>query len=229
MPTPTPNQTIEEMIEKCAEQITSLWDFKDTAGYPLALQKTKQNILQHFDPLIRKAQEVDKLKVQQLKGVAALNRLATWAQQDPTGPWNKLEIQKWVLNQIRLALGQEELPELWQPTSVSLEQERYYLKAQNKMIDARREELRHNLHTAHIDIEQIKSQNAELLKDREMLHTILGIDSTMPLLDALPILTEAVDHLLDDHQCDVHGHEMYRAALNGIKAITAAMAKQEGK
>lgn len=59
---PTPNQTIEEMAEKCAEQITSLWSFKDTAGYPRAMQNAKQIILQHFDPLIRKAQNAELLK-----------------------------------------------------------------------------------------------------------------------------------------------------------------------
>lgn len=67
--------------------------------------------------------ERDEARAMQLNAIKHLNRIATWVQQDPTGPWNKLEIQKWVLNEIRAALGQEPLPQLWQPESVNLEAE----------------------------------------------------------------------------------------------------------
>ena len=44
-----------------------------------------------------------------------LNRLATWAQQDPTGPTCAKGVQRWVLNEIRLALGQRGEPTPYVP------------------------------------------------------------------------------------------------------------------
>lgn len=44
-----------------------------------------------------------------------LNRLATWAQQDPTGPTCAKDVQQWVLNEIRLALGQSVEPTPYVP------------------------------------------------------------------------------------------------------------------
>jgi hypothetical protein len=78
------------------------------------------SIEQQLEQAIR---ERDEARAIQLNAIKHLNRIATWVQQDPTGPWNKLEIQKWVLNEIRTALGQEPLPQLWQPESVNLEAE----------------------------------------------------------------------------------------------------------
>lgn len=57
-----------------------------------------------------------KLKAEKIASIKHLNRLATWAQQDPTGPWEKFEIQQWVLNEIKAAMGQEVESTTWQPT-----------------------------------------------------------------------------------------------------------------
>lgn len=73
--------------------------------------------------------ENERLKQGEVRRIAYLNRLATWAQQDPTGPWEKLDIQEWVLNQIKGALGQPVKGESrWHPRIVD---EIYALKSSN--------------------------------------------------------------------------------------------------
>lgn len=62
-------------------------------------------------------EELQKLRLEKLASIKHLNRLATWAQQDPTGPWEKLEIQNWVLNEIKGALGQPVEATKWQPAA----------------------------------------------------------------------------------------------------------------
>lgn len=59
------------------------------------------------------------LEQRELQSIKYLNRLATWAQQDPTGPWEKYKIQEWVLNQIKGALGQKIEETDWQPKALS--------------------------------------------------------------------------------------------------------------
>lgn len=59
--------------------------------------------------------DLGKSREEKLNAIRHLNRLATWAQQDPTGPLSTGDagnVQAWVLNEIRQALGQygKELP-----------------------------------------------------------------------------------------------------------------------
>jgi hypothetical protein len=48
-----------------------------------------------------------------------------------------------------------------------------------------------------------------------------GLDTPWPLRDVLTKLIDATEHLLDDHDCDAHGHEEYRAAAKAGKGLLA--------
>lgn len=65
-------------------------------------------------------QKVEEMTKEEVRRISHLNRLATWAQQDPTGPWEKLEIQKWVLSELKSALGQRADETAWQPEVLTL-------------------------------------------------------------------------------------------------------------
>jgi hypothetical protein len=51
----------------------------------------------------------------------------------------------------------------------------------------------------------------------------LGMDTPWPLHDVVAKLIEATQHLLDHHQCDVHGHEEFRTAANRGHEYLAAL------
>lgn len=53
----------------------------------------------------------------------------------------------------------------------------------------------------------------ELCAQYEALQLVLGMDQPWPLQDVLAKLMEATDHLLTDHDCDLHGHEEFRHAI----------------
>jgi hypothetical protein len=48
-----------------------------------------------------------------------------------------------------------------------------------------------------------------------------GMDTPWPLHDVLAKLIEATEHLLDQHNCDTHGHEEYRTAAIAGKDLHA--------
>lgn len=54
---------------------------------------------------------------------------------------------------------------------------------------------------------------ASLQEQRDKLHLALAMDIPWPLPDILAKLIEAAEHLLRDHDCDYHGHESYRVAI----------------
>lgn len=59
-----------------------------------------------------------RLEAEDIRRIRHLNRLATWAQQDPTGPlphWAGCRVQSWVLNEIRCALGGQSEPQAFEP------------------------------------------------------------------------------------------------------------------
>jgi hypothetical protein len=58
---------------------------------------------------------IERLEVENIRRIKHLNRLASWAQQDPSGPWHKKYIQEWVLKEIACALGSPDRPTLWKP------------------------------------------------------------------------------------------------------------------
>lgn len=43
-------------------------------------------------------------------------------------------------------------------------------------------------------------------------HELLQLDTPWPLRDTVEKLVEATEHLLQDHDCDAHGHEVYSLA-----------------
>lgn len=60
----------------------------------------------------------------------------------------------------------------------------------------------------------------ELAKERNRLRVIAGMDQPWPLTDVLEKLLEASEHLLQDHDCDVHGHEEFKiACLRGREIL----------
>lgn len=64
------------------------------------------------------ADTIAALEAENIRRIRHLNRLATWAQQDPTGPlpeWRGAQVQSWVLNEIRAALGSNPAPQPWTP------------------------------------------------------------------------------------------------------------------
>ncbi len=71
------------------------------------------------DAIESERKRAEGLEQRELQSIKYLNRLATWAQQDPTGPWEKYKIQEWVLNQIKGALGQKIEETDWQPKALS--------------------------------------------------------------------------------------------------------------
>lgn len=54
-----------------------------------------------------------------------------------------------------------------------------------------------------------------------------GMDTPWPLRDVLAKLIDATEHLLDDHDCDTHGHEEYRAAINAGKLLLTRRASAQ--
>lgn len=85
--------------------------------------------LEHADKL---QAEVEKLKQEDVRRIQHLNRLGSWAQQDPTGPlpdWMGRAIQQWVLEELKAALGTEYKATSWQPSYLKLRDEREALLA----------------------------------------------------------------------------------------------------
>ena len=77
------------------------------------------------DPLIsrleRAERELNNIQQEEVRRIKHLNRLATWAQQDPTGPIVASQIQEWVLNELGAALGAHYKPTSWRPESHQFE------------------------------------------------------------------------------------------------------------
>lgn len=85
-------------------------------AYKLAEERIEFQLKRNADleSKLRKAEE------EEVRRIAYLNRLASWAQQDPTGPWEKYEIQEWVLNEIKGALGSRVDETKWKPSIIEL-------------------------------------------------------------------------------------------------------------
>lgn len=69
------------------------------------------------------------------------------------------------------------------------------------------------------------------LRERvERLEGALGMSTPYPITEVLRILFDAVEHLLADHCCDHHGHEIWRGAQKAASVmhtqITEALAQK---
>ena len=62
-------------------------------------------------------------------------------------------------------------------------------------------------------IADIRRLDTELEKLKEGL----GLGEVFPVVSCLEFLVEATDHLLNDHNCDVHGYEQYGYASAAAK------------
>lgn len=60
-------------------------------------------------------QKLSQIEQEEVRRIRHLNRLGTWAQQDPTGPLQVHGIQEWVLAELKAALGSAYEPTAWQP------------------------------------------------------------------------------------------------------------------
>ena len=96
----------------------------------------------------------------ELDRVKHLNRLASWAQQDPTGPRESHQIQSWVLSEIKQALGAQTDITKFEPDYLTLKQER----------DA----LRQQLEEAKKDNQTIKSTLENKRRELQMFHRALN-------------------------------------------------------
>lgn len=70
----------------------------------------------HWWNWIMDTSDEDRLKAESVRRIRHLNRLATWAQQDPTGPLCAKGVQAWVLSELRAALGADYQPTEWSPS-----------------------------------------------------------------------------------------------------------------
>ena len=98
---------IAELIERLNEPKCSKPD--------MFMDKTAEDAA---NELVRLRAEVETLAAQRLLTIRHLNRLATWAQQDPTGPlpsYYGMRVQAWVLNEIKQALGGDSEPVEFEP------------------------------------------------------------------------------------------------------------------
>ncbi len=67
------------------------------------------------------------IKQEEVRRIKHLNRLGSWAQQDPTGPLNteaSRNVKEWVLNELKAALGSEWKQQEWEPSYIKLRDER---------------------------------------------------------------------------------------------------------
>jgi hypothetical protein len=98
-------------------------DFIDYA-FQSAIDKSSSAELREMWLLWKRVNELEREEVRRIKH---LNRLGTWAQQDPTGPlrtseaWN---VKDWVLNELKAALGSEWKQQEWEPSYLKLRDER---------------------------------------------------------------------------------------------------------
>jgi hypothetical protein len=56
---------------------------------------------------------------------------------------------------------------------------------------------------------------------------LLVADTAWPLRDVLARLADAADHLLNDHDCDTHGHEEIGIARDVARSIVARIDGKE--
>jgi hypothetical protein len=61
----------------------------------------------------------------------------------------------------------------------------------------------------------------------ERLGKTLRLDKPWPLVDTVVILARAAKHLLDDHDCDLHGHEEVRSAIEAAEEWAAKAAEEK--
>lgn len=82
--------------------------------------------------------ETSSLQQEQVRRIKYLNRLGSWAQQDPTGPMNTAEnnqVKEWVLAELKAALGSEYEPTEWQPSYIRLQDEFATLQRENAELE----------------------------------------------------------------------------------------------
>lgn len=63
-------------------------------------------------------------------------------------------------------------------------------------------------------------------RGHEQALQLMAKDSPWPLIDVMQKLIEATDHLLNDHNCDRHGHELFSQARDIAQTILDEMLKE---
>lgn len=82
-------------------------------------------------------EELEKIKTEEVRRIRHLNRLGTWAQQDPTGPLVAGNIQQFVLRELEAALGSEYKPSAWQPDYFKLQEQNADLRERIKELESK--------------------------------------------------------------------------------------------
>jgi len=71
--------------------------------------------------------------------------------------------------------------------------------------------------------DDVVSALRELAEKRKRLRNILRDDTPWPLQSVLVQLIRAAEHLMKDHNCDLHGHELLRESLRVANEILLSL------
>lgn len=74
-------------------------------------------------------------------------------------------------------------------------------------------------------IEQVETELRDTLARERKLREALGHSNEWPVSDVLDQLCLAVNHLLNDHDCDIDGHEQFRWAVTKATDYKVAIQK----
>lgn len=91
------------------------------------------------------------------------------------------------------------------------------LTARVKQLQAELHKIRNQWHIDLNDKVALQAKVKKLEGENEKLRDLLAGDTVFPVLSCLRILSEATDHLLKDHGCDVHGYEQFASAVKAAK------------
>lgn len=180
--------------------------------------------------------ERDELASRNVAAIKHLNRLATWAQQDPTGPHEKHSIQQWVLNEIKSALGTPTIQQ-WTPPYMALQDQLSTALAENERLraeyerlsnsadataarssDARweRDEARARLATLKAELEERTKErdslNTQAVYDNEaiqrMQHAGAELEVTKSDLTSLRVLADGLAKALEELQASYDNYDL---------------------
>lgn len=122
----------QEQQEQAGEQFTEAWFDSERA---LSTEAGKAML----ERLQKAEGELLAIKQEEVRRIRHLNRLGTWAQQDPTGPIVRDQIQAWVLTELKAALGSAYEPTSWQPETAIAEQENKELQDRLQAVEKERD------------------------------------------------------------------------------------------
>lgn len=113
-------ERVNALKEQRADQLQALGLAEDeTTDIAAEIRHIRDEGRAHFHDATKLGERVGELEKENIRRIRHLNRLASWAQQDPTGPMIADKVQEWVLEEIKSALGVEANGADWQPEFVA--------------------------------------------------------------------------------------------------------------